>query len=965
MSRSIQSLPNNSGTTSIAEVYTSTGFSAGDPVFFQNGDYKSPANLPVPFSVSANFTPSTAINSNGTGGIINPAFSYAQLQTGLGGGSSRKFAAVLTNGNIVQVFINRTGSPVNQDSPYFRITNASNTVVVAPTVITTVFTQDSFSSVGVAALTGGGFVVVWVNTAGGTTQRINYAIYSNTGSLVTSPTQDTSISVDNGGNGFNVVGLANGGFAIAAKNDAANVRLRAYNATGVATYAAITVMTAISGPNIPALTARSDSSVFVCDILSANQYGFALYNSSGGTIVSLSTFNLANSLTNTVSANASAATLSDGTTIVIGFSSINTAGNALPAFRFFPASNVLGAAVFAVPLTNAFYTIGTQSNSGTSVLGLSAGGFLMVFSDAYGNMLYSFYSSAGVPLSGSNLNGAIPLLVTGGFSRAATDVTLIELSGSVNAYWSTAQYTQKSTQQVYCRFSKTTYKTLEFASATTAPVVVSGITPGAVAPPATTPVGVSYYAAASSTRVVTNTPSIVTPVTIIAPIACDSLSSDTLPNGNFVVTYRGTNFAVFAAIYSPSGSLINTVSVGAGYALSSPGAAKIAALSSGRFVVAYPSAETIISLAVYSGSGDLLSIGSITCSSWTTGLNHDVSGLQDDRFVLACFTGAGSLSVVYNASCVQIASYTNTQIGSGVTVCGNPWGGFAVSGFFVSNSRFQSYYPIGTNDWHTNGAIAVGGDRFVNTSQMTVNQSGNYVLPANGSDRTSWIMVSEGGVNAVNGTASSTGWAPGGNRNPNADPFMGVGLTGNGNLVFATGWALVETDFSILAVPAQVTLGGGAQVPFNVAGGSNVTMSSRNGFVYSGVTRGSSSMHVASNVGNNCVVTFMNAVGNPCFAIINATNDSTIYSVTAGVTASAVVPVAPTTSSSTINGILAGVAVTSATAGSTGQLAVGGQVLLGSSYTSTATGSFDSTGQAVSGVRGTFNGRSVNIQGNT
>jgi hypothetical protein len=55
MTRAIQQLPNNSGTSSVVEVYTATGFNAGDPVYFQNGDYKNPANLPAPSSVSFNF----------------------------------------------------------------------------------------------------------------------------------------------------------------------------------------------------------------------------------------------------------------------------------------------------------------------------------------------------------------------------------------------------------------------------------------------------------------------------------------------------------------------------------------------------------------------------------------------------------------------------------------------------------------------------------------------------------------------------------------------------------------------------------------------------------------------------------------------------------------------------------------------------------------------------------------------
>jgi hypothetical protein len=76
-------------------------------------------------------------------------------------------------------------------------------------------------------------------------------------------------------------------------------------------------------------------------------------------------------------------------------------------------------------------------------------------------------------------------------------------------------------------------------------------------------------------------------------------------------------------------------------------------------------------------------------------------------------------------------------------------------------------------------------------------------------------------------------------------------------------------------------------------------------------------------------------------------------------------PVTSAVNSSVIGGVFSGVAATTATAGSTGQVIVNGAAQLNANYTSTSSGVVDHQGAGVNGIRGTFNGRLINMQGNT
>jgi len=969
MSRSIQQLPSNSGTTSVTEVYTSTGFSAGDPVYFQNGDYKNPANLTAPSSVNFSFSDSAAINPNGSGGIVSPSFTYADMQTGIGGGTSRQFADTLTSGNIVQVWSMYGIAPTNADTVYFRIISPTGTVVVAPTVVSLVYTSSVYACVSVVALVGGGFVVGWINYAGGTANSVNYAIYSNTGTVTYAVVQDTSFNTGATYVPLQMTSLANGGFAIAVKYTSVATYLRAYSAAGVGAYATINVGTLSNNNEVSfGLTSRSDSSVFICDRFSTTVFRYALYSSAGAVIVAVTSITTGTTAQGGQGFAAPSATVqTDGTTIVIGYYSHNGT-NGYPAFRFLPTGNTLSAETVAIPVANSFYQ--TAYGGGyLSIKSLSSNNFILYFSDGYGNMQYAFYNSSGTCVSGSNGTGAIPIQVTGGFVGSMSQVTLIEASGFVYAYWTAAMNTQKPIQQVFTKISTTTYAIQPSSSVAGTPYVVSGIPTGALIPSTVNPNSVSYYSTTSSTAILANAPATVSGPTVVSSTTCDAIASCTLPNGNFVVAWRASGsspYPVYASVYTSAGSLITTATVSLAPTDSNVFTVRVAALSGGGFVVVHTTNATTARLQVFSSGYSATSATTITIASYNTYYNFDISGLPDNNFVFAYnYNGSNVRADVYNSSLTRLQQIAVPLIDQSITVAGNHWGGFAVAGWASGSSAmyWATYAPTAVNTWTNVSQASNTMGAFIQSPQLAASESGMYIYTRYAGSYPSYLMFTDYANAAISSTASLSSWPLGSANNPTSYPMMGIGLTGNGNVVIATSYN--TTLLGVACLPSQMTFSSGQSLPYWSGSAGTPTMFSSNYFNTISTYGIDAQPRVTSGVGNNCVITYLNSSRYPTFAIVNGTSISNIYPIVAGVTPSALTPIAPATTSGVISGVFAGVAITSATAGSTGQLATNGQALLGASYTSTATGAFDSTGGAVGGLKGTFNGRSVNLQGNS
>jgi Ca2+-binding RTX toxin-like protein len=139
--------------------------------------------------------------------------------------------ATLSNGNFVAVFRDEdNGSAVDTDI-LFRIFNPAGGAVTASILVDDNSHLDSEPHV--AALSGGGFVVVWTNAVGDSNgQGINAKVYDNAGNVITGKFQVNTTTAGNQ-NEPNVVALPDGGFVISWEDDNAGVvRAQRYDALG-------------------------------------------------------------------------------------------------------------------------------------------------------------------------------------------------------------------------------------------------------------------------------------------------------------------------------------------------------------------------------------------------------------------------------------------------------------------------------------------------------------------------------------------------------------------------------------------------------------------------------------------------------------------------------------------------------------------------------------------------------------
>jgi hypothetical protein len=964
MSRSIQQFPATSSSTSVVSVATNTGFAAGDLVYYQNGDYKGAPNLTLPSS--ANFPAVQTLPTNPNDWIYST--NAPGQGTGVYGGSVNRGAAVLSNGNMVQAFM--TNSSIN-GQVYFKIIDVNNNTVVIPTLISSVLTNTNCSNVGVLALTSGNFVVYWVNSAGGSINRMCYAIFTNAGASVVAATQDTTLDFANSTLGINGVALPNGGWVLAGGNSGSNQIIhRGYTLAGsvvTPTYSATTVGAINTSQAAFGMAARSDSSFIIFMPSTSNTYNYYLYTAVGVAITN-----------NTISVSSvgpacDVSVLSNGTTFVLAYKGNDPVGsNQTLAFRFLPTGNVISSQ-FIIPSSN---INGNQANTTTApinVLGLSNGNFICTFGDGVSTPLsglnYAVFNSSGTAVIATNSNGVIPIPLNSVQMRPQVCLTLLETSTAICVYFSGSK--QRDSLLVasshYFKLDKTTY-TLLTTNGVSATVGTSTSAASGLGYGRTTPTAVAVSAAASGTASVQTSTSYTLPPSILYSSTISSNSAATLPNGNFLIAYKDyTTYVVYVSVFSPFGVLLQTITVGTGFASTDNGQISVCALSSGKFVVSYcgsGSGTTLIN-AMYSSSYVY-----INSSTWTNlynpvGALNNISsaGLSNDRFVVVAVNNSSDNSYqVWNSSNVSIDSNTIVSgASSGLSVTANDWGGFYVQLYVTSSTaiRFFGFYNYSGNLYTTITNATITGSTANYQTRLSYSNGVLYGLGYNGNNYlytsteeltagiTQYASISNsssgflnnywGGVVGVTGLGNPVLFYP---LNTTASNFL-VGWTNSGNGNFATN---------------QITYP-------NIARLSTSTASFRAGGVGAGMLT-----ITTPGFGNNIVLAWADGSGFLQYAIANVIPVSASTTLTAGVSSSLGITVSPVTqsvNSSIIGGVFSGVAATTATAGSTGQVIVNGAAQLNANYTSTSSGVVDHQGAGVNGVRGTFNGRLINMQGNS
>ena len=1033
--RNLPQLPNNSYTQSTANVYTSTGFNAGDLVYYQNGDYKSAFNLT--YSNQATFNNTLALNSSSalSNTYVQDVFTTSGGTTAFGSNSGQFAAALIAayptatgtsgtnlitvssntgivigqsvkgagigvgatvsnisgttitlsvnnsstvsgnitflSGNIVQVWKN-TGTPApSGTSPgavYFRIVNTSNVVQVAATRTTATYTMPYQLPLGVVALTGGGFVVYWLDV----NSYLAYGIYSNTGAVVTAVLEDTGTTPYTTYMNIKGVALANGGFAIAFRNPSTQLQFRTYGATGTAVSSWVSTSIPSNNSNNTqfGLSSRSDSSIILMDYgtsATTNVY-YSLYTTAGTTIVNNATIPIVGQ--NTISA-CDVTCLADGTTYVLAYYKSRSSAYAV-GYRFLPTGNALSAENL-IPTANINTQNYTSSTSWSynylTAIGLTGNNFMLVFTDAPGAMNYAFFNSSGTAISGTNANGTLPLVIPQAHCSQYAYVTPVEVNGVVNLYWGNAGYTQAYSvfNQSRAQVSASTYAPISGNSTVNVFVNTTNAAAGAIVPASVTPTRALYYAASNSSTTTSYTfGSTTLAPTVINSATCCSIASCTLPNGQFLIAYQlsSSPYTVSVSVYSVSGALQQIINVGSAYS-SQTKTLKIAALSSGKFVIAWIGAggQNFLNLSLYSSSFTLINTTTIASLAAFSSDTFDVVGLGGglDYYAVAMYNAANGYGyyAVYNntnTSIVPVTAWRTTLGTTSPSLTADQSGNFAILYWYPAGTQcsIQGFYQTAANTWSLASNVNIPGISTQSTTKLIYCNNGYFAVGSNGGTGIAFTFAT-----ANSGGTTETNWANMASTTTNSYGSFSAGLTGSGNIV-VVGYS-TTLSANLFGTYGSGSYGAGTTNTNNITTNSASLSITGSTATYGGYS-------ICPAYGNNFVLAWLDANNYPNFGIYSGMSYSLTTTLTAGVSQSNTVSISPSATNAVNTNpgtILSGVALTTAPAGSTGTLLINGITALNSNYTLSESGAIDHTGQAVAGVRAIYNANNINLQGNS
>jgi hypothetical protein len=983
MTRNIQQPATNSSSTQIVEVPTSTGFNAGDPVYFKNGNYISPAVTPSAFTNptgSLTFATSTSVPTGAAvtpGQLVNPVLAGTNASGyGFIGATSNKSAATLTNGNIVQVWRQINGGVPAVTNPgvvYFQIVTPAGAQVVAPTAVSTVYTNVSYAHCMVASLTGGGFVVAWSNGAGGTVNKPCYAIYTNAGAVTLAATNDTTYAQATSSNyPLSVLGMGDGSIALAMPANTGVIWYKIITATGTVTKAWTTTGVTASNPSpYLAMATRSNGEVFIGAWNGTNTIGYVISNASGTLLVTASSRTVTPNQADPYPIDATC--LSDGTTFVVAYTGNTNATETFPVcWNTLPTGNVWGTEKI-MPKANR-NVVGTIRQYFISVLGLSSGGYMLAFTDCTQTIQYAFFNAAGTTLSGTNASGTTPIYIPGTILPSYSRVTLTEVGSYVYMYWTPGYFGNQPANFFTTQVSTSTYlpvySTLTLSIGTTTSTAASAIDPAT-----STLTSAKYLLTAPDTQTV-SIPLVTAYSTANVAVAanCAHSSCCTAQDGSLLILYAiaASPYTVAFGVYSSEGVLQQTVNVGVTVSSGAQYGLKIVTLTSGKFAIVYRTAAgNNYTLAIYSSTYTFITSTTLpTTYSINSAVFAQTAALSNDKLVIA--VGANNATTygaayVYDSSASLISTidlYTatnNTALElSYLAVAGNNAGGFCIFAVDGNNavSRVMLFSQLSATTWtctfNTSPQSQTTGFSGSYNGMVSTN-SGNYVfVQGSGASGTTPLLLQSLGQATGSSSTYSVTFA---NTNASGNA-LGVNAYGMPVFVCYAGTSVSR----IATINGAISTSNGAEPANNTY---PVTQSSVSVTSFS-----MSNVSLTWAGGYYMWLVSMNTVNNYVHFQKIATVPFTFpYTIsTSQQPTGAAVSINPnnTSSSTTIpNTMLAGVAATTTTAGGAGQLVINGSAQLGSSYNASATGAFDTTGLAVNGVKGIYNGRNVIMQGNS
>jgi len=377
---------------------------------------------------------------------------------------------------------------------------------------------------------------------------------------------------------------------------------------------------------------------------------------------------------------------------------------------------------------------------------------------------------------------------------------------------------------------------------------------------------------------------------------------------------------------------------------------RVTPLSGGSFCVAIGTSSTNLRLTAYTSAfvqqGSSVDISTVSQNFISGGNNFAICTISGDRVVVVYSTTALlSFYAVYSNTLTTVVSATST----GVTDASNvrslavapiPKGFmFACGRNSVNDTRFANFIEYSTNTF-TQPTYAVGSAGSFNNI---------YTFLATNGNGSCYLMNYTSNVSTV--------------RIPLATSATALTTVNSSVLTLASSAVGVTATGNVVAIGQNNTFPYNTNVGPCATGLTQVTLT---GWTGPATRAECQQLRVIPLYGNLVLVGYL--VDNNdgmCFGTlqVNGAPDSAVFS-TADVSNG--VPIYPTVTTSTTpaiaNTTFAGVAVTDCVAGGTGVIQTTGTTNLNSNYPTTTAQTFDYTGQAAPGIKGTISGRSISMR---
>ena len=932
MSRITPSNPANTLTPGFSTVSSPGGFQSGDLVYFKDSSF---GLVPGNAVASANFNIS-ATNAPIGGPFGRNAF-VGVLNTNINRGvlGRQRFAATLTNGNIVVVYAGGQLNAGAQGNPRFTITDSNFNTVVAETQISVTDSVEN-STIGVAALTGGGFAVVYVNQSA----VIRIAVFSNTGTVVTAPF--TPAGWTNNLSLVDIEPLFNGGF-VASGNQGGTVRVATYNATGTQINSNTTSI-GFNTTDTPQIAVLTDNRFVVLTRGGTTSAVVTGFNANCTTVGVGPTFSITNP-TNASGGALSICVLSNDEVVLAWSESF-----ANYVRKYFIGTNTIGAGeVLNGGSAGYVPTVTTLPGDNIAALMQTDNGrtILQIISSSFANISTQIYNGISLDtFSGNRLS------VTGILAGS----TLTYFASTVNSGTNTGP----STPIQYYQFGNTApyapvYRRTQTINVATAASAVSGY-----ARSTSTPNNAAFLAATNTT--VSNVRTTINGANFVrAPYVAKTnvafLDTCVMSNGRMVVAYSNNSTAPGFLVVDAAGNVLSDIAISAPVSLE---VIRCTALNSGRLLVAFANTNQNITFQIYDENFTLLSTGDfVTLTGGVIPNNTNtvgngsftVSSIGTNRFIVGyCHNAAARAAyAIFTDSMTFVTTvFLSTQTtGQAPQVAGNIDGTFTATHYITNTgqgflNKFIQTSPTVYEEITASNFGWSGSTRLATTSKMSPNSVGCMVIaPAQNSNSALMYMIANPGQTQTVDLGGSSNFM---------SSAVAIGATGeivalkadsvNGSVVtvvapgtgILTGGAFIQNSVTI--PPATIN---------NSAGGTGpcVCLECLYDRTYAFVYRGpSSELYIG------------------LFSSANVTYSRTLV---AGVTGSV-----PSLLLSPTNGYyLSGVSASDCAAGGTGVVQVNGAATLNSQYSETTTPqAFDFNTPALDvGVRGTIAGRNMIISG--